>query len=265
VLTVGLDNAFLLAAMAAEVAVVGLLLYKRAWRTLPVFFIYAAWELAGDLVGSYELRQYTSHRYLISFLVMQILDTVLQFAVLIELGWSILRPLQSRLSTRGLILVVLLIAVLGAVIWPFADIHGGAGLSTAFRNIIHLQQTTSILRVLFFVLLAGCSQLLSIGWRDRELQIATGLGFFSLVSLAADMLRQHMGMTQNFNALNRLVTVSYICSLFYWVFSFTQKEAEPREFTPQMQNFLLAVAGTARSSRIEITDATRRQHRNRPE
>jgi hypothetical protein len=128
-----------------------------------------------------------------------------------------------------------------------------------------LQQTTSILRVLFFVLLAGCSQLLSIGWRDRELQIATGLGFFSLVSLAADILRQHMGMTENFNVLNRLVTVSYICSLFYWIFSFTQKEAAPREFTPQMQSFLLAVAGTARSSRIEITDAIGRKDRNRPQ
>jgi hypothetical protein len=151
------------------------------------------------------------------------------------------------------------------VIWPFASIHDVARLTTGWRNIIHLQQTTSILRVLFFVLLAGCSQLLSIGWRDRELQIATGLGFFSLVSLAADILRQHMGMTENFNVLNRLVTVSYICSLFYWIFSFTQKEAAPREFTPQMQSFLLAVAGTARSSRIEITDAIGRKDRNRPQ
>jgi hypothetical protein len=268
VLTVGLDNAFLFAAMAAEVAVVGLLLFKRVWRTLPVFFIYVAWELTGDVVGTYVIHRHSaginSHNYLILYLVTQILDSGLQIAVLIEIGWSILRPLRSRLSSRGLILVVLLIVALGAVIWPFASIHGVTLLSTAWRNIIHLQQTTSILRVLFFVLLAGCSQLLSIGWRDRELQIATGLGFFSLVSLAADILRQHQG-TVNYGVLNQLVTVSYICSLFYWVFSFTQKEAEPREFTPQMQNFLLAVAGTARSSRIEITDAIHRKDRNRTE
>ena len=268
-MTVGLDNAFLLAAMAAEVAVVGILLYKRAWRTFPVFFIYVAWELTGDVVGSYVMQRHTtglsSDSYLISYLVTQILDSILQLAVLTELGWSILRPLRSRLSSRGLILVVLFIVVLGAAIWPFADIHGVAKLSAAFRNIIHLQQTTAILRVLFFVLLAGCSQLLSIGWRDRELQIATGLGFFSLVSLATGILRQHMGMPENFNVLNRLVAVSYICSLFYWVFSFTQKEAEPREFTPQMQNFLLAVAGTARTNRIEITEAIGRKDRNRPQ
>jgi hypothetical protein len=267
-LTVGLDNAFLLAGILGEAAVVGLLLYKRTWRNLPVFFIYVAWELTGDLVASYLIHRHSagidSHNYLIVYLITQILDSGLQIAVLIELGWSILRPLRSRLSSRGLILVVLLVVALGAVIWPFASIHGVARLSTAWRNIIHLQQTTSILRVLFFVLLAGCGQLLSIGWRDRELQIATGLGFFSLVSLAVNILHQHQG-TANYGVLNQLAAVSYICTLFYWVFCFTQKEAKPREFTPQMQNFLLAVAGAARSSRIEITDATRGQHRNRPE
>jgi hypothetical protein len=265
---VGLNDAFFLAAILAEAAIVGLLLYKRAWRNLPVFFIYVAWELTGDLVASYLIHRpsagINSHNYLILFLITQILDSGLQIAVLIEIGWSILRPLRSRLSSRGLILVVLLIVVLGAVIWPFADIHGVAKLSAAYRNIIHLQQTTSILRVLFFVLLAGCSQLLSIGWRDRELQIATGLGFFSLVSLVVDILHQHQGRS-TYGVLNQLATVSYICSLFYWIFCFTQKEAAPREFTPQMENFLLAVAGTARASRIEITDATRGQHRNRPE
>jgi hypothetical protein len=268
VLTVGLDNSFLFAAMAAELAVIGLLLYKRAWRTFPVFFIYVAWELTGDVAGSYLIRRpsagINSHKYLILYLITQILDSGLQIAVLIEIGWSILRPLRSRLSSRGLILVVLLIVALGAVIWPFASIHDVARLTTGWRNIIHLQQTTSILRILFFVLLAGCSQLLSIGWRDRELQIATGLGFFSLVSLVVDILHQHQGRS-TYGVLNQLATVSYICSLFYWIFCFTQKEAAPREFTPQMENFLLAVAGTARASRIEITDATRGQHRNRPE
>jgi hypothetical protein len=65
--------------------------------------------------------------------------------------------------------------------------------------------------------------------------------------------------------LNQIAAVSYMCSLFYWIFSFTQKEAAPREFTPQMENFLLAVAGTAHASRIDITEATRRKDRNRPE
>jgi hypothetical protein len=267
VLKVVLDKAFFFTGIAAEAAVVGLLAYKRVWRTLPVFMIYAVWGVTEDL-GSYVIQRHSSglssHSYLISYLIAQILDSVLQFAVLIELAWSILRPLRSRLSSRALIWVALFILALGAAIWPFASIHGAAHLPPAWQNIIHLQQTTPILRVLFFVLLAGCSQLLSIGWRDRELQIATGLGFYSLVSLAVDILNQHQ-QTENWAVLNQIAAVSYMCSLFYWIFSFTQKEAAPREFTPQMENFLLAVAGTAHASRIDITEATRRKDRNRTE
>ena len=49
------------------------------------------------------------------------------------------------------------------------------------------------------------------------------------------------------------MVASYVCSLLYWAYCFAQQEAARREFTPQMQNFLLAVAGTARSSRVSLS------------
>jgi hypothetical protein len=100
--------------------------------------------------------------------------------------------------------------------------------------------------------MAGCSQLLSIGWRDRELQVATGLGFYSLVSLGAAFLSSHQQTAHQFGHVNQFVIGSFLCALFYWVFSFAQKEAERREFTPQMQNLLLAVAGVARAERTAL-------------
>jgi hypothetical protein len=120
---------------------------------------------------------------------------------------------------------------------------------------VQLQQTTSILRVLFFLVLAGGSQLLSIGWRDRELQVATGLGIYSIVSLTVAVLETHQTIASQYQNLVRFETASYFCCLAYWAFSFAQKEAERREFTPQMQNFLLAVAGAARSTRVSLTES----------
>jgi hypothetical protein len=116
-------------------------------------------------------------------------------------------------------------------------------------------QTTSILRILFFLALAGCSQLLSIGWRDRELQVASGLGFYSLVSLAVAMLHTHQNMGPLYSHLQQVVVASYICSLLYWAVSFSQKEAVRREFSPQMQSLLLSVAGTARATRTALADS----------
>lgn len=128
-------------------------------------------------------------------------------------------------------------------------------MSQEANLLAQLQQTVSIVRILFFLTLAGCSQLLSIGWRDRELQVATGLGIYSLVSIGAAMLRTHQTSLSQYGRLNQIVVASYVLSLLYWVFSFAQREAERREFTPQMQDFLLALAGNARAARLEMASA----------
>jgi hypothetical protein len=257
VFTVSLDNKVLFAGIVAEAAIIGLLLYRRVWRILPVFCIYVVWSLLSD-IGIYLVQRHfagvSAHGYLIGYVVQTVVDSTLQISVLIELAWSILRPLRPSLSRRTLPLVVLVIFAVGAAIWPFTSVHGLEKLSPLWHNLVHLQQTTSILRILFFMALAGCSQLLSIGWRDRELQVATGLGFYSLVSLAVVMWRTHQGISSQFAVVNLIGESAYFCSLLYWVFSFAQKEAERREFTPQMQSFLLAVAGSARTTRSAISN-----------
>lgn len=243
--------------MLTEAAIIGLLLYRRVWRTFPVFCVYVVWGLLSD-AGNYAVARTTSgiysHIYLIAYTITTAVDSSLQIGVIIEIAWSVLRPLRPSLSRRALVLVVMLILALGAVIWPFAGIHGLDIYPAAWRNLVRLQQTTSILRILFFLGLAGGSQLLSIGWRDRELQVASGLGLYSLVSLAVSVWRSHQGMEQQYAVLSDILSVTYLCSMLYWVFSFAQKEAERREFTPQMQSFLLAVAGSARSTRMALAD-----------
>jgi hypothetical protein len=124
-----------------------------------------------------------------------------------------------------------------------------------WRMLVRSQQTVSILRVLLFLVLAGFSQLLSIGWKDRELQVATGLGFYSLVSLSITVWHSHQTTDVQYRSLEGLLAAIYVCPLLYWVFSFSQKEAERREFSPQMQGLLLAVAGAARSTRIAMADS----------
>lgn len=247
-----LDNAFWAAANLTEPAVIGLLIYRRIWRKLPVFFVYSIWALVSDL-GTYAFRLISPAGYNIHFYFgVSVVDFAMQFAVLVEVAWSVLLPLRSSLSRRALVWVALVILAAGAAIWPFAGIAGFAHLSKAWRDVIQLQQTASILRVLFFLVLAGCSHLLSIGWRDRELQVATGFGFYSLVSLAVAALNTRQATAMEFDHLYRLVAISFLCSLAYWVFSFAQKDAERREFNPEMQHVLLVLARAAHSTRVEL-------------
>jgi hypothetical protein len=248
-----MEHAFEIAAIVAEAAVVGLLIYRRAWRKLPVFFVYCVWALLSDSTAS-AVKLFSAAGYGINFyLAVTIVDFALQFSVLVELAWSVLRPLRTWLSPRALVAIAALFLVAGAAIWPFAGIASIATTSRIYHLTIQLQQTASILRVLFFLLLAGSSHVLSLGWRDRELQVASGFGFYSLVSLAVAGLNTHVTGPQ-FRNLYYVVAVSFLCSLFYWVFSFAQQEAERQEFTPRMQTMLLALAGTARVTRVAFAD-----------
>jgi len=259
-----LDNTLWLAGILTEAVVVGLLLHRRVWRLLPFFCIFCAWDFltnAGAFTSDHFLKSsfkfFGSYKfYLIEYLVETLIDSVLEFCVLVELAWSVLRPIRSSLPRFALVFVTAGLLALGAIVWQFpspTDVSNTYGQ----HFLMHLAQCVSILRILFFLILAGCSQLLSIGWRDRELQVATGLGLYSLSSLAVTMLQSHHTNIDQYSHLNQFVIASFLCCLLYWVFSFVQKEAARREFTPQMQNLLLAVAGVARAERAALTEAAK--------
>jgi hypothetical protein len=251
-----IDNAIFFASLAAQASVVGLLFYRRIWRTLPVFCAYCVWDVVGNIAVFFVGRYNSDAVYFKAYFAQAIIDTALLFCVLVEVAWSVLRPIRASLPRSALVLVGVLILVAGAAIWPFTALPGLAHATSRMGQIYtQLEQTSSILRVLFFLVLAGGSQLLSIGWRDRELQVATGLGIYSMVSLTVAVIATHQTTASQYAHLAQIEAVAFICCVIYWAVSFVQKEAERREFTPQMRSFLLAAAGGARSTRVAMTNS----------
>jgi hypothetical protein len=248
---VNLDATLDMAGIAATTAVIGLLLYRRVWRVLPIFCVYCVLTLLDGILTDVVLHRFPAH-YLTSYFIEQSLDSALQFCVLVELAWAVFRPYRTSLPRSTVWVLGILLAAVAAAIWPFAGSSAFARFAMEWRLLVRLQQTVTVERVLFFLVLAGCSQLLSIGWRDREMQVATGFGFYSLVALSVAVVRSHQAGAPQWRSLDRLVGVGYLCSLLYWVFCFAQKEAERREFSPQMQGLLLAMAGVARTSRVGL-------------
>jgi hypothetical protein len=249
---VSLNDILEFAGMAFEAAVLGLLIYRRAWLTLPFFCIFCLWQFASD-TGEYLVIHYLPSRYLTAYLVDTIVVSILQFCVLVEVAWSVFRPFRSSLPRYTVLILGVLVAAAGIVVWQFADSPALAHVPLEWHLLLRLKQTDTILRIIFFLLLASCSQLLSIGWRDRELQVMTGLGFYSLAALTVSVLQSHEGIGAHYRRLDQLLVATYVCSMLYWMVCFAQKEAERRQFSPQMQGLLLAVAGSARSTRIGLT------------
>ena len=257
-------NLFSLAGVLTEIAVVGLLLYRHIWRTLPVFLVYCIWALCSDAVST-ALSIFSPQGYSLNFYIaVTVIDLAMQLSVIVELAWSVIRPVRDRLSRSAVWVVAGLILALGAAIWPFANTAGLVLPSKAWHLVVQMQQTVSVLRVLFFLGLVGCSQLLAIGWRDRELQVATGFGFYSLVSLVVAAVNAHLSTVGQFKQLYWVVATSFLVSLLYWVVSFGQKEEERHEFTPQAREILLAFAKSAHITRVQMNEfaATRQESRD---
>jgi hypothetical protein len=70
-------------------------------------------------------------------------------------------------------------------------------------------------------------------------------------------------MGSEYARLYLFVIAGFLCSLLYWAFSFAQKQAERREFTPQMQSLLLAVAGVARAERAALNESAAATQRHK--
>jgi hypothetical protein len=260
-----IDSTLSVAVIAGEIAVIALLFYRRAWRKLPWFCAYLALSVLDGCVN-YLVLHFAPSSYFNTYFVGKIADSALQFCVLVELAWSVFRPFRASLPKYTVWFLGGGLALLGAAIWPFAANPSFARIPAQWRTqwelMGHFSQTDALLRVAFFLILAGCSQLLSIGWRDREMQIATGLGFYSLIAVVIGAAQSHVVVPAHYRELDQLLVASYIGSLAYWVFSFAQQEAERREFSPQMQGLLLAVAGAARGSRIALTSSSSRKSRS---
>jgi hypothetical protein len=250
------DTVILIAVFVLQAILIALLMFRRAYKQLPIFTTWVVWSIVSDLLGEIIRTRSSTDAYANFFQYELIFDSILQFGVLVEMAWSVLRPLRSALPRWSVFAIALLILLAGAAVWPIAGFTIMHDLPPQYHFLLRLQQTFSILRVLFFVALAAGSQLLSLGWRDRELQIATGLGFYSLVSLAVSLLHAQMPAVAHYHRVDQLMPASYLCSLVYWAVCFVQKEAPRQEFSPEMRSFLLKVSGAARAGRIALQDGT---------
>lgn len=263
-----LDTALQFTGFLAEAVILSLLLYRRIYKTLPLFSSYLLWSLISD-PGVYLLIRQFPNGGLNIYLSSAIIDAIFMLCVLVEVSMSVLKPIRAWLPHWAILVIALLFAVSGLVVWHFIKFPGFEHLRAEheYQTIAHLQLTVSAVRILFFLVLASLSQLLSIGWRDREFQIATGFGFFSIASLSVGLLHMNLGagtpeLNHQYHAFDMALSATFLCSLVYWIICFAQNVPERREFTPQMQSFLLAVAGNARATKMALASSKPDQDRS---
>lgn len=243
-----LYGAISLLGFVAQFGLLVILLVRRQYKTFPVFTLYLASNFLTDVGTIALLSLYPPHAARTLFLATLPLQYLLELGVLFEIAWNVFRPVLPSLppgTIRAFVKLVALAVLCGTLLaWRFEDTGNKV-------NDIKgpLDLTVGLLRMLIFAATAGFAQLLGIGWKNKVLQLATALSFYSAVDLILSLLQRHANGS---DALEPFRSVAYLLEIGFLVWAFTTKEVRRREFSPQMAQFLVTLAGRAKLARTVL-------------
>ena len=232
----------------AEVALFVVLLVRRQYKVFPIFTLYIAFNVLYDVgIGSVAVA-YSPHVGRLMALGLMPLEYLLELGVLLEIAWNVLRPVHLSLpkgSLRVFSASVTLALLCGTLLAWHLDNTGNKVQD--YKGPLDL--TFGLLRMLVFVATAAFAQLLGIGWKNKVLQLATALSFYSAVDLIVSLVERYSGGS---NSLEQIRSVAFTLELGFLVWAFTTKEVLRREFNPQMEQFLVTLAGRAKLARTAL-------------
>ena len=250
-----IDSILTIAGYVTTVVLVITMIYRGLHLQFPIFTSYLVFGLITDPL-MFWLYSHTPEVYPTAFIISSVVDFILQVCVLFEIASSVLRPVKKSLPARSLLvfgLLVLFATAATALIAYKVLPHASLAQLPIFLQKIGL--ALALMRMGIFVAIAVFAQMLGIGWKNHVLQLATGLAFYSAVSLIIETAHSRLGLGTQFHALDQMMVASYLGTLAFWIWSFAQQEETRKEFSPQMQNFLLSIAGSTRSSRLDLEAA----------
>lgn len=236
----------------------GIILWRRLYRSFPVFLAYISWDLFSDLVISLILTG--NHGYLLQhyaqiYYSANIILYLLEFGVLLEIAANVLHP-AKRAFPRGILYSFLGTILAVGIASFFLAAWVNAAPFFSLRLFLVMNTTAAILCLITFLLVAGFSQVLGLSWKNHVLQLATGLAFFSLVALIMQLMQSQLRAGPSYGSQyqfwSQFEVIGYLCTLSFWCYAFVKKEAPRQEFSPQMQKILVLLSGSAKRQRAVL-------------
>ena len=247
-----LETVLWLMGIAGQIILLVTLLYRRIYRTFPVFSAFILWNSLSDL---FQLAVLMGHHdsssvlYYRTCFAINVVQYALEIGVFVEIATNVLKPVRRSLPAGIVYILLICMAVIAVAGFVFAA-HLNAASLTHLRAFFVVDTSVAILQVLTFMLIAGFSQVLGLTWKNHVLQLASGLAFYAaitlIVSLAHSYLRAGPEYAAKYREIGHLGIAGYLCSLSYWSYSFARKEAPRKEFSPQMAQLLVSMSGSAK-------------------
>jgi hypothetical protein len=238
--------------LVAQAAIAYLMIQRGSRRDYPILLTYMFFNLVEDPLA-WKLQN--ARFYPKFYFTVTVLDYLLQLLIILEIGRNVLRPSKRSLPFRLWPIVtggILVCAIVAATFSPSTQSSGNTAV------LLQVTLGLAILKLLLFAAMAGFAQFLGIGWRSRVLQLASALAFYGAVSLLVQLSSSHLPSTSpSYNAhlvkFAQIQSGAYNLMLIFWMWAFSRNEAPRKDFTPQMQEVLVTIAGAAKRTRLAVT------------
>jgi len=247
-----LETVLWLMGIAGQILLLGTLIFRRLYRTFPLFTALIFWNSLSDL---FQLAVLLGHHdsnslfYYRTCFAINVVQYALELGVFVEIATNVFKPVRRSLPTGALYILFGCMAVIAIGGFLFAARLNSATVAHT-RAFTVVDTTVAILQVLTFVLVAVFSQVLGLTWKNHVLQLASGLAFYAaitlIVSLVHSYLRAGPDYAEKYREIAHFGIAGYLCSLSYWCYSFARKEAPRKEFSPQMAQLLVSMSGSAK-------------------
>lgn len=216
--------------IATEILLLGVTSRRGIGRRCPTFLIYTYWAVFNDLGAAVY---YYSHGkdYLSVYGIQVTFEGPIVIAVLFDLARLAVRPL-AKLISRVVVGAIGLIAIgAGALVWRLSNSWILIPTSSRYHFFLREQLTFSLVRVLLLFLIGGLVELLSrhyipVGWGERELQIATGMGIYALTSVAQSLGTTYKSLVavNIYLGIAIAVAIIYEICVVYWILCFLRPD-----------------------------------------
>lgn len=248
----GLDNVLWISGIVGALLLLMILISRQLYKAFPILAILVAWNAICDpllvMVAYWHNGQF-SHYYFQTYYLFEICDYALQLGVLLEIAANVIRPVGQAFTKKLLFGLVGAMLLIGIGAFLFAA-RVSPSPFTYHRVFLVIDTAIAVLKLLVFLLIAGFSQVLGLSWKNYVLQLATGLAFYSIVGLIAELARNQLHAGPNYYASyqwwGRFEVIGYLCTLSFWCYAFVKKEAPRKEFSPQMAKILVSLSGSTK-------------------
>jgi hypothetical protein len=197
--------------IALEGALVPVLVFKRVWRTFPIFTVFVFWDVAAS--ASFFLTVHQPSRYLF-YILGEAVSVGLALALTYE-AFCHLFAAQAALRRLASILMKIVASLLILLGITVIVLYGPFEQKGLVQGILVVEESCLVLEVGLIMFLCVFSGAVGLHWRRQIFGIVLGLGIPASFRLAAVAVGTHSYVTNG--VVNTVVLASGILGSLTWI------------------------------------------------